>query len=463
MTANGDLSSAAVQALETGLRGTLTRPGDRKYNTARAVHNASIDRRPAAIVRCVDVADVLTSVHVAREHGLLVAVRSGGHNAAGLGVADEALVIDLGGMRGLRVDPQTRTVTVEGGCTWGDVDHATHAFGLATPSGIISTTGVGGLTLGGGIGHLTRHHGLTIDNLVSADVVLADGSFVTASADTHRDLYWALRGGGGNYGVVTSFTFRCHPVKTVIAGPVFYDLEDNADVLRWYREFLPQAPQELNGFFLFGTVPPAPPFPDELHGRPICGVVWVYTGGHGDADEVLAPVRSFGSPLLDGIHEVPFPALQSVFDPLYPPGLQLYWRTDFFREITDDALAVHEKFAEVPTPLSTTHLYPVDAAAHQVGPEDTAFRHRDATWAGVILGADPDPAKADVIRDWSVRYWDELHPTSVGSGYVNFMMTEGQDRVEETYGTNFDRLARIKAVYDPDNFFRVNQNIPPAG
>jgi FAD/FMN-containing dehydrogenase len=462
MTTNGDLSSAVVQALEAGLRGKLTRPGDRKYNSVRAVHNALIDRRPAAIVRCVDVADVLTCVRVARAHDLLVAVRSGGHNAAGLGIADEALVIDLGGMRGLRVDSAARTVTVDGGCTWGDVDHATHAFGLAAPSGIISTTGVGGLTLGGGIGHLTRHHGLTIDNLVSADVVLADGSFVTASADTHRDLYWALRGGGGNFGIVTSFTFRCHPVSTVIAGPIFYDLASSADVLSWYRDFLPEAPKELNGCFLFGTVPPAPPFPDELHGRAICGVVWVYTGDHADADEVLAPVRSFGSPLLDGIHEVPFPVLQSVFDSLYPPGLQLYWRTDFFREITDDALAVHEKFAEVPTPLSTMHLYPVDAAAHQVGPEDTAFSHRDATWASVILGADPDPAKADMIRDWSVRYWDELHPTSVGSGYVNFMMTEGQDRVEATYGGNFDRLARIKAVYDPDNFFRVNQNIPPA-
>jgi FAD/FMN-containing dehydrogenase len=462
MTTGGELSSAAVQALETGLRGELTRPGDRQYDRVRAVHNASIDRRPAGIARCVDVADVLTCVRAARRHDLLVAVRCGGHNAAGLGVADEALVVDLGGMRGVRVDPEARTVTVDGGCTWGDVDHATHAFGLATPSGIISTTGVGGLTLGGGIGHLTRHYGLSIDNLVSADVVLADGSFVTASADTHSDLFWALRGGGGNFGIVTSFTFRCHPVSTVIAGPVFHPLEDSAEVLRWYREFLPQAPRELNGFFLFGTVPPAPPFPEDLHGRPVSGAVWVYTGDHGDADEVLAPVRSFGSPLLDGIHEVPFPALQSVFDPLYPPGLQLYWRTDFFREITDDAVAVHEKFAEVPTPLSTMHLYPVDAAAHRVGPEETAFRHRDATWAGVILGADPDPANADRIRDWSVRYWDELHPASAGGGYVNFMTTEGQDRVEASYGDNFDRLARIKADYDPDNVFRVNQNIPPA-
>ena len=459
--AGNDIPQTALEELEAGLRGRLVRPGDGAYEAARAVHNGMIDRRPGAIACCVDVADVRAAVRIARAHDVLVSVRGGGHNAAGLGVCDAGLVIDLGGMNGVRVDPSARTATVEGGCTWGDVDHATHTFGLAVPSGIVSTTGVGGLTLGGGIGHLTRHHGLTIDNLLEADVVLADGTFVTASEDQHADLFWALRGGGGNFGIVTSFTFRCHPVEHVVAGPVFYDVADTGTVLRWYREFLPAAPVELNGFFMVGSVPPAPPFPEELHGRKVCGFVWVYSGAPEQAEEVLAPVREFGTPLMDGIHEVPFPALQSVFDPLYPAGLQMYWRGDFFAEIDDEAVAIHEKFAEVPTPLSTMHLYPIDGAAHDVDADATAFRHRDATWAAVYLGADPDPANADVLRDWAVGYWEELHGHSTGGGYVNFMMSEGHDRVQATYGDNYRRLSEIKAAYDPDNFLRVNQNIPP--
>ncbi|HZA88332.1 MAG TPA: FAD-binding oxidoreductase, partial [Acidimicrobiales bacterium] len=422
-----------------GLRGPLVRPDTRGYEAARAVYNGMIDRRPGAIARCADVADVLTVVRVAREQDVLVSVRGGGHNAAGLGACDDGLVIDLATLRGVRVDPAGGTVQVDGGCTWGDVDHATHAFGLATPSGIISTTGVGGLTLGGGIGHLTRRHGLTIDNLLAADVVLADGSFVTASAEQHPDLFWALRGGGGNFGVVTSFRFRCHPVSTVIAGPVFYDLADAGDVLRWYREFLPAAPRDLNGFFLFAAVPPAPPFPEHLHGRRVCGVMWMYTGAHESADEVLAPVRAFGSPLMDGLHEAPYPAVQSAFDALYPPGLQMYWRADFFSEIGDGAIAVHEKYGEVPTLQSTMHLYPIDGAVHEVGADETAFAYRDATWAGVMVGVDPDPANADMLRDWAVGYWDALHPHSAGGAYVNFMMDEGQDRVQASYRHNYQR------------------------
>jgi FAD/FMN-containing dehydrogenase len=451
-----------LDALDERLRGPLVRPDSRGYEAARAVFNGMIDRRPGAIARCADVADVLTAVRVASEHDVLVAVRGGGHNAAGLGVCDDGLVIDLSALRGVRVDPAGRTVQVDGGCTWGDVDHATHAFGLATPSGIISTTGVGGLTLGGGLGHLTRRYGLTIDNLLAADVVLADGSFVTATAEEHPDLFWALRGGGGNFGVVTSFRFRCHPVSTVIAGPVFYDLADSGEVLTWYRDFLPAAPRDLNGFFLFGAVPPAPPFPEHLHGRKVCGVVWLYTGPQESADDVLAPVRAFGSSLMDGLHEAPYPAVQSAFDALYPPGLQSYWRADFFSGIEDDAIAVHEKFGEVPTLQSTMHLYPIDGAVHDVGAEDTAFAYRDATWAGVMVGVDPDPANADMLRDWAVGYWDALHPHSAGGAYVNFMMDEGHDRVQATYRHNYRRLAQVKATYDPTNLFRVNQNIPPA-
>jgi len=451
------------EPLITAMRGPVTLPAADGYDAARAVYNAMIDRRPAAIARCADAADVMTAVRFATEHGLTVAVRGGGHNAAGLGVWDDALVIDLSPMRGVLVDPAAKTARVQGGCVWGDVDHATGAFGLATPSGFLSTTGVGGLTLGGGIGYLSRRYGLTIDNLLSADVVLADGSFVTASERQHPDLFWALRGGGGNFGVVTSFEFRCHDVGTVVAGPVLYDIADAGDVLRWYREVLPSLPEELDGWLGLLTVPPAPPFPEELWLRKACGIIWCYTGPPERADEVLGPVRGFGTPLLDAVMPMPFPVLQSIFDPLYPAGLQWYWRADFFNEISDDAIAIHQEFGEaLPTPHSTMHLYPIDGAVHRVSPEATAFAYRDAGWAGVIVGVDPDPANAAKIKDWAVRYWDALHPTSAGGAYVNFLMEEGGDRVRASYGRNYDRLARVKATYDPGNFFKINQNVTPA-
>jgi len=455
---------ALFDSLSSALRGPVIQPGDEGYDGARAVYNAMIDRRPAAIAECSDVADVMTAVRFARENGLTVAVRGGGHNAGGLGVWDDALVIDLSAMRGVTVDPEAKTVRAEGGCVWGDVDHATHAFGLATPSGILSTTGVGGLSLGGGIGYLARRFGLTVDNLLAADVVLADGSFVTATADSHPDLFWALRGGGGNFGIVTSFLFRCHDVGDVVAGPILYDIADTSDVLRWYREVQPGLPEELSGWFALLTIPPAPPFPEELWLRKACAVVWCYTGPLDRADETMAPVREFGSPLLDGTQQVPFPALQSVFDALYPAGLQWYWRTDFFREISDAAIATHQEFGEaLPTPHSTMHLYPIDGAVARVSSDATAFAYRDGGWSGVIVGVDPDPANAGRIKDWAVRYSEALHPTSAGGGYVNFMMAEeGSDRVRASYGQNYDRLARIKGRYDPDNFFHVNQNIPPA-
>jgi FAD/FMN-containing dehydrogenase len=303
-----------------------------------------------------------------------------------------------------------------------------------------------------------------VDNLLAADVVLADGSFVTATADSHPDLFWALRGGGGNFGVVTSFQFRCHDVGDVVAGPILYDIADTSDVLRWYREIQPSLPEELSGWFALLTIPPAPPFPEELWLRKACGVVWCYTGPLERADETLAPVRGFGTPLLDGIQQVPFPALQSVFDALYPPGLQWYWRTDVFHEISDAAVATHQEFGEaLPTPHSTMHLYPLDGAVQRVSSGATPFAYRDGGWIGVIIGVDPDPASAGQLKDWAVRYSEALHPTSAGGGYLNFMMAEvGSDRVRASYGPNYDRLARIKARYDPDNFFRINQNIPPA-
>ncbi|WP_322761135.1 FAD-binding oxidoreductase [Frankia sp. Cr2] len=452
--------------LAATLRGPTIRPGDPAYDSARAVYNAMIDRRPAAIARCADVADVITCVRFAREHGIDLAVRGGGHNAGGLGVWDDALVIDLSAMRSTTVDPAGHTVRVDGGCTWGDVDHATVAFGMATPSGFIASTGVGGLTLGGGVGYLTRRFGLTVDNLLSADVVLADGTFVTASPTSHPDLFWALRGGGGNFGVVTSFRFACHEIGdhgVVIGGPVLYDLADTAEVMRWYRELLPSLPEELSGWLGLITIPPAPPFPEHLWGRKACAIVWCYTGSHDSADEVLAPIREFGSPLLVGLHPMPFTVLQSAFDGLYPAGLQWYWRADFFNEISERAIDVHLTYgALLPTGHSTMHLYPIDGAAMRVPDDATAFAYRNGGWAGVIVGVDPDPANADLISDWAKRYWRDLHPTSAGGAYVNFMMDEGADRVRASYRGNYDRLAEVKARYDPGNHFHVNQNIAPA-
>ncbi|MDT7577861.1 MAG: hypothetical protein QOH17_4194 [Pseudonocardiales bacterium] len=454
--------------LAAALRGDLVRPGDADYDDARAVYNGMIDKYPAALVRGRNTADVIAAVAFARTNNVEIAVRGGGHHAAGLSVGDDALVIDLSAMRSTTVDPEQHTVRVDAGCTWGDVDHATVAFGMATPSGFIASTGVAGLALGGGIGYLSRRFGLTVDNLLSADVVLADGRFVTASATSHPDLFWALRGGGGNFGVVTSFTFRCHDIGdrgTVVGGPVFYDIADTAAVMRWYRTVLPSLPEELNGWLGLVTIPATAPFPEQLWGRRSCAIVWCYTGGHNRADAVLAPIRTFGTPLLDAVQTMPFTTLQSAFDPLYPSGLQWYWRADNFAEITDTAIEVHERFgAQLPTAHSTMHLYPIDGAAARVPSDATAFPYRDGGWAGVIVGVDPDPANAERITQWTKDYWSQLHPTSAGGAYVNFLMDEGQERVRAAYRGNYARLVEIKHRYDPDNAFHLNQNIfPPEG
>jgi FAD/FMN-containing dehydrogenase len=456
------MDTAMISELGQRLRGPVIGPADAAYDAARRVYNGMIDRHPGAIARVVDVADVLAAVRFAGERDLLVAIRGGGHNAGGLGVCDGGLVIDLSPLRGLHVDPEARTVRIDGGCVWGEVDHATHAFGMATPNGIIASTGVGGLTLGGGSGHLTRRYGLTIDNLLAADVVLADGRFVHASDDEHPDLFWALRGGGGNFGVVTSFELRLHPVDRVVGGPTLGPLERAREVMQWYRDFILDAPEDLNGFLAFMTVPPAPPFPEALHGQKMCAVVWCWTGPAGRADEVLAPVRAL-EPALFGVQEMPLPMLQSAFDLLYPPGLQWYWRADFVTELPDEAIERHLEFAaRLPTPYSTMHMYPIDGAPHRVAPDATAFSHRDANWSQVIVGVDPDPRNRDRIIDWTRAYWDAVHPFGAGGAYINFLMgDEGQDRVRASYRGNYDRLVEVKRRYDPHNRFRMNQNIAP--
>jgi hypothetical protein len=458
------MEQQAISEFRTQLRGELIEPTDASYEKERKVYNAMISRKPRLIAKCADVADVMAAIHFGRRNHLPVSIRSGGHNAGGLGVVDDGLVIDLSPIKYVHVDPKARTVRVGGGCTWGDVDHAMHAFGLAVPSGIISTTGVGGLTLGGGMGHLTRKYGLTIDNLLAADVVLADGTFAVVSATEHPDLFWAIRGGGGNFGVVTSFLFQAHPVQMVCAGPMLWPLEQAADVMKWYREFIVNAPEEMNGFFAFLTVPPGPPFPEPLHMQKMCGIVWCYTGSLNQANEILEPLRQFRPPAFEFFAPMPFPILQTMFDGLYPPGLQWYWKADFVKELSDEAIALHIKHgSQLPSLHSTMHLYPINGVAHKAKKGDTPWSHRDATWSEVIVGVDPDPANTDHITAWARNYWEALHPHSTGAAYVNFMMDgEGEDRIRATYGEHYDRLARIKAKYDPDNFFRVNQNIRPA-
>lgn len=443
--------------------GKLIEPNDPEYDEARKVYNAMISKKPRLIALCADVADVMAAVHFGQQHALKVSIRSGGHNAGGLGVCDDGLVIDLSRIKFVHVDPAARTVRVGGGCTWGDIDHATHAFGLAIPSGIISTTGVGGLTLGGGIGHLTRQYGLTIDNLLAADVVLADGKFVVASADENSDLFWAIRGGGGNFGVVTSFLFQAHPVHTVCAGPMLWEMDQAADIMKWYREFIVQAPEEINGFFAFITVPPGPPFPEHLHFKKMCAIIWCYNGTIENANEILGPLRNFRPPAFEFFVPMPFPMLQGMFDGLYTPGLQWYWKSDFVNELGDDAIALHIKHGSMmPTLHSTMHLYPINGAAHKTGTEETPWSYRKATWSEVIVGVDPDPANKEAITAWARNYWEALHPYGAGGAYVNFMMEgEGEDRIRATYQDNYEKLVQLKMKYDPGNFFRVNQNIPP--
>jgi hypothetical protein len=453
----------AVTQFRNQFRGKLIEPTDPEYDEARKVYNAMISKKPRLIALCTDVADVMAAVHFGQQHAFKVSIRSGGHNAGGLGVCDDGLVIDLSRIKFVHVDPAARTVRVGGGCTWGDIDHATHAFGLAVPSGIISTTGVGGLTLGGGIGHLTRQYGLTIDNLLAADVVLADGKFAVASADENSDLFWAIRGGGGNFGVVTSFLFQAHPVHTVCAGPMLWEMDQAADIMKWYREFIAQAPDEISGFFAFITVPPAPPFPEHLYFRKMCAIVWCYNGPVERANEILEPLRNLRSPAFEFFVPMPFPMLQGMFDGLYTPGLQWYWKSDFVNELGDEAIALHIKHGSImPSLLSTMHLYPINGAARKTGIDETPWSYRNAVWSEVIVGVDPDPANKEAITTWARNYWEALHPYGAGGAYVNFMMEgEGEDRIRATYQGNYEKLVQLKTKYDPGNFFRVNQNIPP--
>jgi FAD/FMN-containing dehydrogenase len=456
------MGKPTLEQLKALVHGETITAGDAAYEVARRVYNGMIDRRPRVIVRCADVADVMACVDFARENGLDLSIRGGAHSVPGFGTNDDGVVVDLSQMNGVRVDPSARTARAEGGCTWGGFNHATYAFGLATTGGIIASTGIAGLTLGGGIGYLSRALGLTCDNLLSADVVTADGRLLVASKDDNQDLFWALRGGGGNFGVVTSFEFQMHPVKDILAGLFFFPLERARDVLEFYREFIEQAPEELGMFPAFQIAPPLPFIPNQEHGKTFCIIVSCWAGRSDQGEKALSPIRKVAPLVAEMVAPMPYPALNGLFDPLLPAGLQHYWKAAFATSLTDGAIQAHlEHGPKVPVVNSTMHIYPINGACNRVPSDATAFAYRDAKFATVIAGMWPDPAdNAKNIR-WVKDYYQALHPHSLSGGYVNFMAGDDQDRVKDNYKGNHDRLVAIKRKYDPGNLFHLNQNIRP--
>jgi FAD/FMN-containing dehydrogenase len=457
------MAKPGIAELRGASRGQVITRDDPDYDSARRVYNAMIDKRPSVIARPVCAADVMAAVGFARENGLDLSVRGGSHSVPGFGTNDGGVVIDLSRMRGVRVDPLARTVRAEGGATWGDVFHAAYAFGGATTGGIISTTGVGGLTLGGGIGHLSRGYGLSVDNLLSADVVTADGAFHVASEKESPDLFWALRGGSGNFGVVTSFEFKLLPVKDVFVGVVFYDLSATRQVLEFYRDYIAKAPEQMGAFFAFQIAPPLPFIPEKRHGETLCAIVACWSGPLDQGEKALEPIRKAGPVAAELVTPMPFPALNGAFDGLVPPGLQHYWKATFSNELTDGAIAAHLQHGpKIPVVNSTMHIYPINGACHRVKPDATAFAYRDAQFATVIAGMWPSAADNAKNVKWVKDYYAALQPHSAAGGYVNFMADDEQGRVKDSYKGNYGRLVGLKKKYDPQNLFHVNQNIKPA-
>ncbi|MFD9307201.1 FAD-binding oxidoreductase [Streptomyces sp. NPDC060048] len=456
------MGKLSIEQLRERVRGVVTTPDDDAYDEARVVYNAMIDRRPAAVVRCVNAGDVMAVVDFARENELDLAVRGGGHSVPGFGTCDGGVVADLSGMRGVRVDPGRRTARAEGGATWGDFNAATYAFGLATTGGIISTTGVGGLTLGGGIGYLSRGLGLSCDNLISADVVTADGRLLVASEEENDDLFWALRGGGGNFGAVTSFEFRLSPVKDIYGGPMLFEPEDAATVLRSFSEYIADAPEELGAFPAFQLAPPLPFIPEDRHGDPFVLIVSCWAGPLEEGQRALQAFHDFAPVVAEHVGPMPYPALNSAFDALVPPGLQHYWKANFVTELSDAAIAAHGQHGpRLPAVNSTVHIYPINGACHRVAPEATAFAYRDASFATVIAGMWPEPADNEANIGWVRDYYEATAPHSEEGGYVNFMADDDQDRIRANYKSNYDRLVEVKGKYDAGNLFHLNQNIKP--
>ena len=456
------MAKPTLDELRAQVRGEVVGPGDEGYDDARAVHNAMIDRRPAVVVRCANAGDVMTTVDFARENALDLSVRGGGHSVPGFGTNDDGVVIDLSSMRGVRVDPAARTARAEGGATWGDFNAATYAFGLATTGGIISTTGIAGLTLGGGIGYLTRGAGLSLDNLVSADVVTADGRFLVASERENEDLFWALRGGGGNFGVATSLEYRLHPVKDIYGGPMFFELGEVTNILRFYGDFIADAPEELGAFPAFQIAPPLPFIPEDRHGDTFIAIVACWAGQLEQGEKALKPFHDVAPVVAEHVGVMPYPALNGAFDGLVPPGLQHYWKANFVTELTDEAIAAHvEHGPKVPAVNSTVHIYPINGAPHRVASDATAFAYRDANFATVIAGMWPDAADNEANIEWVRDYYAATAPHSEEGGYINFMAGDDQERIKANYRGNYDRLVEVKRKFDPGNLFHMNQNIKP--
>ncbi len=456
------MSTQTIEQLRERVRGAVITAADSGYDEARRVYNAMIDRRPRAVVRCANAGDVMATVDFARENDLDLAVRGGSHSVPGFGVCDDGVVADLSAMRAVRVDPLEQTARAEGGATWGDFNAATYPFGLATTGGIISTTGVGGLTLGGGIGYLARGLGLSCDNLISADVVTADGRMLIASEKQNADLFWAVRGGGGNFGVVTSFEFRLSPVKDIYGGPIFFELDSAGDVLRFFREFIADAPEQLGAFPAFQIAPPLPFIPADRHGEPFIAFVTCWAGPLDEGERAIRPLREVAPIVAEMVGPMPYPALNSAFDALVPPGLQHYWKANFNTELSDAAIEAHLVHGpKVPAVNSTMHIYPINGACHRVASDATAFAYRDANFATVIAGMWPDPAQNDANIAWVRDYYEATAPHSEEGGYINFMAADDQDRIAANYKGNFDRLVEIKRTYDPGNLFHINQNIKP--
>jgi hypothetical protein len=456
------MARPTIDQLRDQVRGDVIAPDDEAYEEARKVYNAMIDRRPAVVVRPVNAGDVIAAVNFARENGIDLAIRGGGHGVPGFGTCDDGVVVDLSRMKGVRVDPAKRTARAEGGATWGDFNAATHAFGLATTGGIISTTGVSGLTLGGGIGYLARGLGLSCDNLISADVVTADGRFLAANENVNADLFWALRGGGGNFGVVTSLEFKLEPIKDIYGGPMLFELDDAGDVIRFYREFIADAPEEFGGFPAWQIAPPLPFIPEDRHGETFLAFVACWAGPLDEGEAILKPLHDVAPVVAEHVGPMPYPALNAAFDPLVPPGLQHYWKANFVKELSDDAIEAHLAHGpKVPVVNSTVHIYPINGACHRVAPDATAFAYRDANFATVIAGMWPDPAQNKANITWVRDYYAATAPLSEEGGYVNFMSEDDQSRIKANYRGNYDRLVDVKKKYDPDNLFHLNQNIKP--
>ena len=455
-------SGISVEPLREQVRGSVVTADDSDYDEARAVHNGMFNKLPLAVLRAQQVADVIAGVNFARDNDLELSIRDGGHSAPGFGTNDGGLVIDMSPMRTVHVDPRSKTARADAGATWGDFNHATHGFGLATTGGIISTTGVTGLTLGGGIGYLCRGYGLSIDNLLSADVVTAEGKFLTASAQENEDLFWGLRGGGGNFGVVTSLEFQLHDVDQVFAGPIFYNLEDAAALFQMFDEFITDAPEQFGGFPGFQIAPPLPFIPEDRHGDTLALAVVHWTGPLDQAEKALQPFFDVAPVVANGTGPLPYPALNSAFDALYPKGIRAYWKGAFVKELPADAIAtIVEHGSRVPEISATMHMYPINGACHRVGPTDTAFAYRDAKYGQVFLASWNDSTKDDERIQWVRDYYQAMSPYAEPGGYINFMQDDDYEKIQDNYRENYDRLVKVKRTYDPGNLFHVNQNIKP--